>query len=46
MDGDIAPIAELCDVADAYNTMTYRDGLYGVRLYGLKGGCIADQLSY
>jgi 7-keto-8-aminopelargonate synthetase-like enzyme len=36
MDGDIAPIAELCDVADAYNAMTYLDEVHGVGLHGPK----------
>jgi 5-aminolevulinate synthase len=34
MDGDIAPIEEFCDVAEAYNAMTYLDEVHGVGLYG------------
>src|SRR6202011_4119694 len=43
MDGDIAPFAELCDVADAHNAMTYLDEVHGVGLYRPKGGGIADR---
>ncbi|NVN84794.1 MAG: 5-aminolevulinate synthase [Rhodopseudomonas sp.] len=43
MDGDIAPIAEICDVADAAHAMTYLDEVHGVGLYGPNGGGVADR---
>ncbi len=42
MDGDIAPISEICDVADKHGAMTYLDEVHAVGLYGPNGGGIAD----
>lgn len=42
MDADIAPIEEICDLADKYNALTYIDEVHAVGMYGPTGGGVCE----